>query len=130
MGMDITTGQSINNANVSVATVDPGIWLPEFLDKMIFKFSYIAQGPIINTFQMDVFNKIYSKSIDLDRKEFSDIEEMVKYFDNYDKFSTLVLYSAAKYVDLTKLTSQYIIRYKDITDIRTKRDLKIGSIIG
>ena len=117
----------INNTNVSIATVDPIVWLPEFLDKLLFKFSYISTLANFETIQLND-EKLTSVVYNCDVVKFKDIDEIKDKIDLLE-FGTLVLFSAVKYVDLTTLSVYYEVRYKNISTKATIRDRKLGKII-
>ena len=114
------------NNNVKIATVDPTIWLGDFLDKHFDKISYVTNKHVFNVLKIErgeIVNKRYNiKTID-----FNNDEELDDFF-NKSKFRTLVLFSIVKSVDLKTLKYSYKLRYSDITEGYEIRDKKINEL--
>ena len=123
-----STRMCSENNNVEIATVDPTIWMSDIFDMVLEKFSYAASSPSFSRYELKM-GSFYTTLFDCDQKEFKTEEEIKEYFNKYDKYSTLVIFSMVKYVDLSKLTTIFMVRYKDITDSQTKRDRKLEEII-
>lgn len=119
---------SENNNNVEIATVNPSLWLGQFLDKHWDKISYVSTLPSFDVLKVDDNNEIYRKTYRCDSISFISDEEVDDFF-NKNKFKKLVLFSITKTVNLSTLQSIYNIRYSDITEKYEERDIKINSIL-
>jgi hypothetical protein len=115
------------NNNVRMATVDPSLWLGDFLDKHWNKISYVTSLPTFMIVKV-VDNKVISKQYSSETKEFES-EELVNEFFEKGRWKTFVLFSIIKYVDLLTLTISYRVRYADITEKYEERDNKINEIL-
>lgn len=115
------------NNNVRMATVDPSLWLGDFLDKHWNKISYVTSLPTFMIMKV-VDNKVISKQYSSETKEFES-EELVNEFFEKGRWKTFVLFSIIKYVDLLTLTISYRVRYADITEKYEERDNKINEIL-
>jgi len=113
------------NKNVIFATVDPSIWLGDFLNKYWDRISYVSNTPIFEITKI-TNGKIESKIYNSENKECLE-EELDKFFEN--KWKKFVLYSVVKYVNLKNLTASYMIRYSDITEKYEERDGKINDLL-
>jgi len=116
------------NNNVEIATVDPTIWMSNVLDMVLEKFSYASHSPRFSKYELKS-GTLFSTILECDIEKFNTEEELIRFFDKYDNYSTLVIFSCVKYVDLSKLITTFVVSYKDITDSQTKRDRKLESII-
>ena len=116
-----------DNNNVRMATVDPSLWLGQFLDKHWTKVSYVSSVPSFMIMKV-VDNKIDSKQYNTETKEF-DSEDLVNEFFEKGRWKTFVLFSIIKYVDLLTLSISYRIRYADITEKYEERDNKLEEIL-
>jgi hypothetical protein len=115
------------NNNVRMATVDPSLWLGDFLDKHWTKISYVTSLPTFMIMKV-VDNKVISKQYSSETKEFES-EELVNEFFEKGRWKIFVLFSIIKYVDLLTLTISYRVRYADITEKYEERDNKINEIL-
>jgi hypothetical protein len=115
------------NSNVRTATVNPTLWLGDFLDKHWNKISYVTTQPSFDIFKVEG-NKIVSKQFITTTSEFESEIDIDDFF-NKNRWKTFVLFSIMKYVDLTNLTISYKLRYADITEKYEERDGKINSIL-
>lgn len=115
------------NSNVRTATVDPTLWLGDFLDKHWNKISYVSNLPSFNILKVEG-NKIVSKQYNTKTDGF-DSEVDIDEFFNKNRWKTFVLFSIMKYVDLTNLTTFYRLRYADITEKYEERDNKLQEIL-
>jgi hypothetical protein len=113
--------------NVEIVSVNPSIWLGEFLDKHIDNISYVCASPVFNILKYDEVD-IYSKSYRCDRIVFYDDNSADDFF-NSNKWKSLVIYSIVKNVDLKNMKSWYTLRYADITETYEIRDNKINEIL-
>jgi hypothetical protein len=116
-----------DNSNVGVATVDPSIWLGQFLDKHWTKISYVTSMPSFNIMKVED-NKIVSKQYNTETKEFESDDLINDFFEN-GKWKTFVIFSIIKHVDLVTLSLSYRLRYADITEKYEERDNKIEEIL-
>jgi hypothetical protein len=66
------------NNNVKMATVDPSLWLGDFLDKHWNKISYVTSLPTFMIMKV-IDNKVISKQYSSETKEFES-EELVNEF--------------------------------------------------
>jgi hypothetical protein len=115
------------NNNVKMATVDPSLWLGDFLDKHWNKISYVTSLPTFMIMKV-IDNKVISKQYSSETKEFES-EELVNEFFEKGRWKTFVLFSIIKYVDLLTLTISYRVKYADITEKYEERDNKINEIL-
>jgi hypothetical protein len=115
------------NNNVRMATVDPSLWLGDFLDKHWNKISYVTSLPTFMIMKV-IDNKVISKQYSSETKEFES-EELVNEFFEKGRWKTFVLFSIIKYVDLLTLTISYRVKYADITEKYEERDNKINEIL-
>jgi hypothetical protein len=116
-----------DNINVRMATVDPSLWLGQFLDKHWTKISYVTSMPSFNIMKVEE-NKIISKSYNCISKEFES-DELINDFFEKGRWKTFVMFSIIKSVDLLTLSSSYRIRYADITEKYEERDNKLEEIL-
>lgn len=115
------------NINVRIATIDPSIWLGQFLDKHWTKISYVSTVP--NFYIMKVEdNKIVSRTYNCITKEFES-DELINDFFEKSRWKTFVIFSIIKHVDLVTLSSSYRVRYADITEKYEERDNKLEEIL-
>jgi hypothetical protein len=118
---------SENNNNVTVATVNPTIWLGDFLDKHWENISYVTTIPKFNILRVEdgkIVSNIYS-TITVDFKS----DEEVSDFLSKGRWKKFVLFSIVKYANLENLSFNYRIRYADITEKYEERDGKINAIL-
>lgn len=118
---------SENNSNVTIATINPSIWLGDFLDKYFHNISYVSTLPNFHMMKVED-NKIVSQTYSVKTENFDsdiDIDEFFK----KGRWKKFVLFSIVKYVDLENLSSSYKVRYADITEKYEERDGKINSIL-
>ena len=116
-----------DNINVRMATVDPSLWLGQFLDKHWTKISYVTSIPSFNIMKVEE-NKIISKNYNCISKEFES-DELINDFFEKGRWKTFVMFSIIKSVDLLTLSSSYRIRYADITEKYEERDNKLEEIL-
>jgi hypothetical protein len=116
-----------DNSNVRMATVDPSLWLGQFLDKHWTKISYVTSLPSFNIMKVED-NKIVSKNYNCLTKEFES-EDLINEFFEKSRWKTFVLFSIIKYVDLLNLSISYRVRYADITEKYEERDNKLEEIL-
>jgi hypothetical protein len=113
-----------SNNNVLVATVSPDIWFDDIVDLFMKNIDYVAKVP---NFQMiylknsELFTTVYS----CDYEKFNSLNEVRDFFESKKQFSSLVLFSIVKYVDLDNLVAYWGVRYKEIVDAQQIRDKKI-----
>jgi len=115
------------NSNVRMATVDPSIWLGQFLDKHWSKISYVTSMIAFNIMKVEG-NQIVTKNYNCLTKEFVTDDEINDFFEK-GKWKTFVMFSIIKSVDLVTLSSTYKIKYADITEKYEERDNKIKEIL-
>jgi hypothetical protein len=115
------------NSNVRMATVDPSLWLGQFLDKNWTKILYVTALPSFNIMKV-VDNKIVSKKYNTETEEFES-EDLINEFFEKGRWKTFVLFSIIKYVDLVNLSTSYRVRYADITEKYEERDNKLEEIL-
>lgn len=115
------------NSNVRMATVDPTLWLGDFLDKHWNKISYVSNLPSFQIIKVEG-NKIVSRQYNTATHEFESDIEMDEFF-NKNRWKKFVLFSIMKYVDLTNLKTSYRLRYADITEKYEERDNKLEEIL-
>jgi len=115
------------NNNVRMATVDPSIWLGQFLDKHWSKISYVTSMIAFNIMKVEG-NQIVTKNYNCLTKEFVTDDEINDFFEK-GKWKTFVMFSIIKSVDLVTLSSTYKIKYADITEKYEERDNKIKEIL-
>jgi hypothetical protein len=115
------------NNNVRMATVDPSIWLGQFLDKHWSKISYVTSMIAFNIMKVEG-NQIVTKNYNCLTKEFVTDDEINDFFEK-GKWKTFVMFSIIKSVDLVTLSSTYKIKYADITEKYEERDNKINEIL-
>jgi len=114
------------NNNSRIATVDPVLWLGEFLDKNFDKISYVSTKLEFTILKIEK-DKIINKRFHIRSKEFYSDNELNNFF-NDNKFKTLVVFSIIKQVDLNNLQITYKLRYSDITENSEIRDKKIKEL--
>jgi hypothetical protein len=115
------------NNNIRIATMDPSLWLGEFLDKHWNKISYVTSLPTFFIMKVED-NKIVSKQYNTETKEFES-EDLINDFFERGRWKTLVIFSIIKHVDIVSLSSTYRVRYADITEKYEERDNKINEIL-
>jgi hypothetical protein len=115
------------NNNVRMATVDPSIWLGQFLDKHWSKISYVTSMIAFNIMKVEG-NQIVTKNYNCLTKEFVTDDEINDFFEK-GRWKTFVMFSIIKSVDLVTLSSTYKIKYADITEKYEERDNKIKEIL-
>jgi hypothetical protein len=115
------------NNNIRVATMDPSLWLGQFLDKHWNKISYVTSLPTFIIMKVED-NKIVSKQYNTETKEFES-EDLINDFFERGRWKTLVVFSIIKHVDLVSLSSTYRVRYADITEKYEERDNIINEIL-
>jgi hypothetical protein len=116
-----------DNNNVRMATVDPSLWLGQFLDKHWTKISYVTSMPSFHIMKV-VDNTIVSKQYNTETKEFES-EDLINNFFEKGRWKTFVLFSIIKHVDLTNLSISYRVRYTDITEKYEERYNKLEEIL-
>ncbi len=116
-----------DNSNIRMATVDPSIWLGQFLDKHWSKISYVTSMPTFNIMKVEG-NQIVTKNYNCLTKEFVTDDEINDFFEK-GRWKTFVMFSIIKSVDLVTLNSTYKIKYADITEKYEERDNKIKEIL-
>lgn len=115
------------NNNIRVATMDPSLWLGQFLDKHWNKISYVTSVPSFLIIKVED-NKIVSKQYNTETREFES-EDLINDFFERGRWKTLVIFSIIKHVDLVSLSSTYRVRYADITEKYEERDNIINEIL-
>jgi hypothetical protein len=115
------------NNNIRVATMDPSLWLGQFLDKHWNKISYVTSLPSFIIMKVED-NKIVSKQYNTETREFES-EDLINDFFERGRWKTLVIFSIIKHVDLVSLSSTYRVRYADITEKYEERDNIINEIL-
>jgi len=125
--IDNCYGMGGDNSNVGVATVDPSIWLGQFLDKHWSKISYVTSMPTFNIMKVEG-NQIVTKNYNCLTKEFESDVEINDFFEK-GRWKTFVIFSIIKSVDLVTLSSTYRVRYAEITEKYEERDNKIKEIL-
>jgi hypothetical protein len=116
-----------DNSNVRMATIDPSLWLGQFLDKHWTKISYVTSMPSFHIMKVED-NKIVSKQYNTETKEFES-DDLINDFFEKGRWKTFVIFSIIKHVDLVTLSSSYRVRYADITEKYEERDNKIEEIL-
>ena len=116
-----------DNSNVRVATVDPSLWLGQFLDKHWTKISYVTSVPTFNIMKVED-NQLISKNYNCVMKEFES-DELINEFFEKGRWKTFVIFSIIKHVELVTLSSTYRVRYADMTEKYEDRDNKIKEIL-
>ena len=116
-----------NNNNVTIATLSPTIWLGEFLDKYWHNISYVTTQPKFDLFKIED-NKLISKSYSAMTAEFNSDEEVDDFFKK-GRWKKFVLFSIVKYANLENLSTNYRIRFADITEKYEERDNKLQEIL-
>ncbi len=116
-----------DNSNIRMATVDPSIWLGQFLDKHWSKISYVTSMIAFNIMKVEG-NQIVTKNYNCLTKEFVTDDEINDFFEK-GRWKTFVMFSIIKSVDLVTLNSTYKIKYADITEKYEERDNKIKEIL-
>jgi len=114
-------------SNVEIVSVNPSIWLGEFLDRYIDCISYVSSSPVFNILKYDEVD-VYSTNYRCDRLVFYDDNAVDEFFSS-NKWKNLVIYSIIKNVDLKNMKSWYTLRYADITETYEVRDNKINEIL-
>ena len=116
-----------DNSNVRMATIDPSLWLGQFLDKHWNRISYVTSLPSFNILKVEN-NQIVSKNYNCLTKEFES-DDLINDFFEKGRWKTFVIFSIIKHVDLVTLSSSYRIRYADITEKYEERDNKLEEIL-
>jgi hypothetical protein len=117
---------NVNN-NIQVATMDPLLWLGEFLDKHWNKISYVSSLPSFSIMKVED-NKIVSRQYNCLFKEFNSDGEINDFFEK-NKWKTFVIFVIIKHVNLVNLSSTYRVRYADITEKYEERENKLEEIL-
>jgi hypothetical protein len=116
-----------DNVNVRMATVDPSLWLGQFLDKHWSKISYVTSMAAFNIMKVEG-NQVITKNYNCLTKEFESDNEINEFFEK-ERWKTFVMFSIIKSVDLVTLSSTYRIKYADITEKYEERDNKLKEIL-
>mgnify|MGYP001282524524 CR=1 FL=1 len=115
-----------NNNNVEIATVNPSLWLGQFLDKYWNKISYVSKLPNFDILKIEN-DEIIRKTYITETSSFSNDYDIDEFF-NKNKFKKLVIYYITKSVNLLNMQTLYTIRYSDITEKYEEREIKINSL--
>lgn len=115
------------NNNVRVATVDPTLWIGEFLDKHYQKISFVSQSISFEIHQV-INGMIVNKSYRHDYLDFNSEIELDEYMESI-KWKTVVVHSILKEVNLDKLTTKFKLRICEIGGKGEERDKKIKEIL-
>lgn len=115
---------NIDNINVSLATVNPDIYIGELVDVILENVSYISKFP---SFQLTSYinGEFVSCTYTCETLEFENIDDIKKTISEMGKFSILVLYSIVKLVNLETMKSSFTIKIAEIKDIKQIRNKKI-----
>ena len=116
-----------DNSNVRMATVDPSLWLGQFLDKHWSKISYVTSMAAFNIMKVEG-NQVITRNYNCLTKEFESDAEINDFFEK-GRWKTFVIFSIIKSVDLLTLSSTYRVKYADITEKYEERDNKIKEIL-
>jgi hypothetical protein len=116
-----------DNINVRMATVDPSLWLGQFLDKHWSKISYVTSMAAFNIMKVEG-NQVITRNYNCLTKEFESDVEINDFFEK-GRWKTFVIFSIIKSVDLVTLSSTYRVKYADITEKYEERDNKIKEIL-
>ena len=116
-----------DNSNVRMATVDPSLWLGQFLDKHWSKISYVTSMAAFNIMKVEG-NQVSTRNYNCLTKEFESDVEINDFFEK-GRWKTFVIFSIIKSVDLVTLSSTYRVKYADITEKYEERDNKIKEIL-
>ena len=116
-----------DNSNVRMATVDPSLWLGQFLDKHWSKISYVTSMAAFNIMKVEG-NQVITRNYNCLTKEFESDAEINDFFEK-GRWKTFVIFSIIKSVDLVTLSSTYRAKYADITEKYEERDNKIKEIL-
>lgn len=116
---------NLDNSNVGIASASPDIFLNEMISLILENVSYIARGPMFTITSIIDGKVLLSTSYSCETEEFDTLGSLKDFISTKGKFSTLVLYSIVKYIELDKLTFKFILRYKEIANIKAIRDKKI-----
>jgi len=114
-----------SNNSVSVATVSPEVWLDDISNLVIENVSYVAKNPVFQMLSYRSTDNIHSTQYSCDMATFDSFNELTYFIKEKGKFSTLVLFSIVKYVNLDTLVVSWGLRYKEIVDPKQIRDKKL-----
>lgn len=116
-----------DNSNIILATIDPSIWLGDFLDKYWNKISYVTTNVKFTILKVDD-DRIIQKDYNVITKQLDDDDDVDSFFES-GKWKKFVIFSIIKYANLAIMKSHYSIKYADITEKFEERDNKINEIL-
>ena len=113
-----------SNNNVEIATVSPSVWFDDLVDVVMENVGYVAKS---TQFQFLFYKNpdILSICYSCDVERFNSLNDLKDFIKKKGQFSTLVLFSIVKYVDLHNLNVYWSMRYKEILDTQQIREKKI-----
>lgn len=116
-----------DNNNIEIASITPGLWMGQFLDKNYDKITYVSKNTNFHILKFES-GEIYSKSYATTNLDLNSDEELDNFM-NSGKWKKLVLFSICKYIDLKTMKTSYKLRYADITEKYEVIDNKINNIL-
>lgn len=130
-GIRLLYGNSVRigseNINVQTASIDPSLWMGDFLDRHWSKIAYACVSPKFTITKIEG-SKIVEKLYNTDLRKFDTEKELDKFFEK-GAWKRFVLFSIAKYADLSTMKIYFVVRYADITEKFEERDNKINNIL-
>lgn len=119
---------SENNSNISIATVHPDLWFGDYFDFFRTRIKMVVTAPVFQLLKIEG-NQVVSMNHSCDTAEFGSDEELKKFFEDMTEFGSIAIFTLVKYVDITRFSVRWRLRYKDISTKEEIRDKKISTII-
>jgi len=113
--------------NMQFASIDPSIWLGDFLDKYWNKMSYVTAAPNFNLLIVES-GKIVIKPHGILSENFETDEDINTFFNN-PKNKKLAIYTITKWADLALMKTWYSLRYANLTEKSEIRGNYIDTIL-
>lgn len=114
-------------SNVELVSINPNIWLSDFINKNIEFIKMVSTGPSFSILKSENDNLFYKNYHCESIKMKNDIE--LEEFFRKNEWKSLVIFTIVKIADLRTMKSWYNIRYADITEEYEQRDKKIKKIL-
>lgn len=119
-------GQS-ESSNVEWVTINPTIWLADFLESYIQHIKFVSTGPSFSILRMTTDDLIYN-TYHCDSIRLNSEDELSDFFMK-NEWNSLVIYGIVKIADLRTMSAWYNIRYADVTEKYEKIDNKLNKIL-
>ena len=119
---------SANNSNVSVATFHPNLWFSEIFSKIESTIKLVVKNPAFEIYEI-IDNKVVVTRHTCETIFFTEEQEMIQFFLNFNSYKKLAIFSIVKFLDLQTLKSSWNVRFKDLTTKSEMRDSKLNELI-